>query len=110
MFGTIVTVAHLSLCLIMSYGVLFSRTPETAFATLTCLVALLVMIRFFKGCIMTDWEQDLCTSKMGRSFMVLNYKQIPIGEFEEIVVGALLITTVIRVYTLLIVPSDVIFD
>ena len=110
MLGQVVTVAHLTLCLIMSYGVLFSRTPETAFATLACLVALLVMIRFFKGCIMTDWEQDVSTSKMGRAFMVLDYKQIQIGDFEEIVVGALLITCAIRVYTLLIVPSHMIFD
>lgn len=110
MLGLIVTVGHLFLCLIISYGVLFSRTPETAFATMACLTALLVMIRFFKGCIMTDWEQEVSTSKMGRAFMVLDYTKIAIGDFEEIVVGALLITCVIRVYTLLIVPKDLIFD
>lgn len=106
MLGLVVTVGHLLLCLFISYGVLFTRTPERALSVLACLVVLLLMIRFFKGCIVTPMEMSVGTSVMGRAFMLKNFEHVAIPDMEEIAVSTILLLQVIRVATLLILPSN----
>jgi hypothetical protein len=109
MFGIIVTIIHLLLCLVISYGVLFSQTATQAFAVLSCLVVLLLMIRFFKCCILTPLESDIGTSKMGRAFFVKNFEHIALSDTEEIAVCSMLLLQVIRVATIVIIPRQLLF-
>ena len=90
----------------MAYGVLFTSTPEAAFAVLACLTALLLFIRLFKGCILTPLEGTVGTSTMGRSFMLKDYKRVAVSDMEEIAVSTILLLQVIRLYTLLINPPN----
>jgi hypothetical protein len=106
MLGTLITVGHLLLCLFISYGILFTTTPEAAFAVLACLTVLLLMIRLFKGCLLTPLEQEVGTSTMGRAFMLKNYTHIAISDMEEIAVSVVLLLQIIRLYTLLINPTN----
>jgi hypothetical protein len=106
MLGLVVTAGHLLLCLFISYGVLFTRTPERAFSVLVCLVVLLLMIRYFKGCILTPMEMSVGTSVMGRAFMLKNFEHVAIPDMEEIAVSTILLLQIIRVATLLILPAN----
>ena len=105
MRGTLITVVHLLLCLFVAYGVLFSDTPETAFAVLALLTVLLLLIRLLKGCLLTPMEEMIGTSVMGRAFMLKDYKTTSVPTTEEIAVSSILLLQVIRLYTLLINPA-----
>ena len=109
MFGILVTIVHLLLCLVISYGVLFSQTATQAFAVLSCLVVLLLMIRFFKCCILTPLEPAVGTSTMGRAFFVKNFEHIALSDTEEIAVCSMLLLQVIRVATIIIMPPEILF-
>ena len=106
MRGTVITVVHLLLCLLVAYGVLFSNTPETAFAVLACLTILLLFIRLLKGCLLTPMEEEIGTSVMGRAFMLKDYTTTSIPNTEEIAVSTILLLQVIRLYTILINPPN----
>ena len=112
LFGASVTGAHLFLCLIVSYGSLFSRTPFQAYSVLCCLVVMFLMIRKFKCCILTPLENSnlvLKTTKIGRSFLVKDFTKISLTEFEEITVGNAILTHIIRMALMLILPPNLLF-
>jgi len=112
-FGTAVTVAHLFLCVIITYGSLFSKTPFQAYSVLCCLVVMFLMIRKFKCCIMSPLENSDYipkTTEMGRSFLIQNLDtKISHYEFEEITVGNAILTHIIKMCLLLTVPSQLLF-
>ena len=112
LFGTTVTLGHLLLCLIVSYGAQFSKTPMHAYSVLCCLIMMFLMIRFFKCCIMTPLEQSsliLNTTKIGRSFLVKDFTKIPLTDFEEITVGNAILTQIIRMALMFTLPSELLF-
>ena len=112
LFAASVTGAHLCLCLIVSYGSLFSRTPFQAYSVLCCLVVMFLMIRKFKCCILTPLENSslvLKTTKIGRSFLVKDFNKISLTEFEEITVGNAIMTHIIKMALLLILPPNLLF-
>lgn len=111
-FAMTVTIIHLLLCLVMSYGVLFSQTPIHAFSVLCCLVTLFLMIRFFKSCILTPLEESdyfLKTSRIGRALLVKDFTKMPLTDFEEISVGSLMLLQIIRTVTILTVSPKRLF-
>jgi hypothetical protein len=112
LFGAVVTSAHLFLCLIVSYGSLFSKTPFQAYSVLCCLIVMFLMIRKFKCCILTPLENSslvLKTTKIGRSFLVKDFTKISLTEFEEITVGNAILTHIIRMALMLILPPNLLF-
>lgn len=112
LFSASVTGAHLFLCLIVSYGSLFSKTPFQAYSVLCCLVVMFLMIRKFKCCILTPLENSslvLKTTKIGRSFLVKDFNKISLTEFEEITVGNAILTHVIKMALILILPTNLLF-
>jgi hypothetical protein len=113
LFGASVTTAHLLLCLIVTYGSLFSRTPFQAYSVLCCLVTMFLMIRKFNCCILTPLENSeltLKTTKIGRSFLIKNFGKISLTEFEEITVGNALLIHIIKMALILIIPHNLLYD
>lgn len=112
-FGSLVTAAHLFLCVTITYGSLFSKTPFQAYVVLCCLVTMFLMIRKFNCCIMSPLENSDYipkTTEMGRSFLVQNLDtKISHTEFEEITVGNAILTHIIKMCLLLTVPSNMLF-
>jgi hypothetical protein len=112
LFSTAVTGSHLFLCLIVSYGSLFSKTPFQAYSVLCCLIVMFLMIRKFKCCILTPLENSslvLKTTKIGRSFLVKDFSKISLTEFEEITVGNAILTHIIKMALMLILPHNLLF-
>jgi hypothetical protein len=109
LIGLVVTICHAILCLFVTYGVLFTRTPEGAFFNLVFLIVIFLMIRKFNGCVVTHAENPVSISTMGLAFLVKD-GGIPIPVFEEIGVGVCLILQVIRLLTLLLIPSDMVLE
>ena len=108
----IVTIVHALLCVTMVIGVLFSRTRIAKGAVLGTLMLLFIGIRFFRGCAMDDAE--VCENKptlaeMGMATTIKDYKTASIYDFEQAVVGNLLIIHLIKIYALSIYPVDTLF-
>ena len=107
-----VTILHAVLCAAMVIGVLFSRTRIAKGAVLGSLMLLFIGIRFFRGCAMDDAE--VCENKptlaeMGMATTIKDYKAASIYDFEQAVVGNLLIIHLIKIYALSIYPVDTLF-
>jgi hypothetical protein len=112
LFSISVTAVHLFLCLIVTYGSIFSKTPFQGYSVLCCLVVMFLMIRKFKCCILTPLENSdyvLKTTKIGRSFLVKNFNKISLTEFEEITVGNAILTHIIKMALILILPANLLF-
>ena len=108
----IVTIVHAVLCVSMVIGVLFSRTRIAQGAVLASLMLLFIGIRFFRGCAMDSFE--VCENKptlaeIGMATSIKNYKVADIYDFEQSVVGNLLIIHLIKIYALSIYPLDTLF-
>jgi hypothetical protein len=107
-----VTIVHALLCAVMVIGVLFSRTRIAQGAVLGILMLLFGGIRFFRGCAMDNLE--VCDNKptladIGMALSIKDYKQGSIYDFEQAVVGNLLIIHLIKIYALSIYPFDTLF-
>ena len=108
----ITTILHALLCIIMVFGVLFSRTRIAQGAVLSILVLLFAGIRLFRGCAMDSYET--CENKpiladMGKAMTVKDYKTFGTYEFEQTVVGNLLVIHLIKIYALSIFPWETLF-
>ena len=106
------TILHALLCVAMVIGVLFSRTRVAQGAVLGTLMLLFIGIRVFGGCVMDQLE--ICNNKpilaeMGMATSVKNYKYSSLYDFEQIVVGNLLIIHLVKIYALSIYPFDTLF-
>lgn len=110
-FGCLITILHLLLCLVMAYGVLFSKTLIQAYSVLCCLVVMFLMIRQFKCCILTPMELSgpTQTSRLGRALMVKDSEKVDLTTFEEISVGTVTVLQLIRTLTILIRSPEVLF-
>jgi uncharacterized membrane protein len=108
----ITTIIHALLCAAMVVGVLFSRTRVAQGAILATLMLLFIGIRFFHGCAMDTFEvrDDKPTlADMGMAMSIKNYKVASTYDFEQAVVGNLLIIHLIKIYVLSIYPVDTLF-
>jgi len=108
----ITTIIHALLCAVMVIGVLFSRTRVAQGAILATLMLLFIGIRFFHGCAMDTFEvgNDKPTlADMGMAMSIKNYKVARTYDFEQAVVGNLLIIHLIKIYVLSIYPVDTLF-
>ena len=108
----VVTILHVLLCATMVIGVLFSRTRIAMGAVLATLVLIFVGIRLFHGCAMDNYE--VCDGKptladLGKSLIVKDHRQMSTYDFEQSLVGNLLIVHVIKIYALSIFPFDTLF-
>lgn len=107
-----VTCAHALLCGVMVIGVLFSRTRIAQAAILGILLLLFIGIRLFHGCAMD--ASEVCENKptlaeMGMAMSTKGYADASVYEFEQVVVGNLLIVHLIKIYALSIYPFDTLF-
>jgi hypothetical protein len=108
----IVTIVHALLCVTMVIGVVFSKTRIAQGAVLATLMLLFVGIRFFDGCAMDSLE--VCENKptlaeIGMATSIKGYKEASIHDFEQAVVGNLLIIHLLKIYALSIYPFDTLF-
>jgi hypothetical protein len=110
-FGYIITLLHAFLCLVMAYGVLFSKTPIQALMVLACLLVVFLGIRLFNGCCLTPYEKSNIPSltEMGRAYITKEVTTISLSQFEEIAVGIIMLLQIIRTATILIRPSELLF-
>lgn len=110
-FGIIMTLVHALLCLLMGYGVLFSKTPEQALSVLACLLVIFCGIRLFDGCILSIYEESPIPklSQLGKAFITKDINKISTSQFEEIAVGLILLLQIIRTATILLRPSEILF-
>lgn len=108
----IITGTHALLCLIMVIGVVFSRTRITQGAILVILILLFIGIRFFHGCVMDEfevYENKPTLAEIGMATSVKDYKYASVYDFEQAVVGNLLIIHLIKIYALSVYPFDTLF-
>ena len=108
----IVTIVHAILCIVMAIGVVFSRTPIAKGAVLGILMLLFIGIRLFRGCAMDSAE--VCLNKptlaeIGMATTVKDYQTASIYDFEQAVVGNLLIVHLIKIYVLSLYPVETLF-
>ena len=108
----IVTFIHAVLCVVMVIGVIFSKTPIAKAAVLGTLMLLFIGIRLFRGCAMDSAE--VCINKptlaeIGMATTVKDYKIASIYDFEQAVVGNLLIVHLIKIYVISLYPVETLF-
>ena len=107
-----ITIVHALLCAVMVMGVLFSKTPVSLGAVLAILMLLFIGIRLFGTCIMDFTEE--CENKpiladIGAAMIVKDHKTMSKYEYEQAVVGSLLVVHLIKIYALSIYPVDTLF-
>ncbi len=108
----VVTATHALLCATVVIGVLFSRTSIAKGAILGILLLLFIGIRFFRGCAMDEWEvygDKPTLAEIGMATTIKDYKEASVYDFEQAVVGNLLIIHLIKIYALSIYPFDTLF-
>jgi len=108
----IVTIMHALLCSVMVLGVVFSKTRIAQGAVLAILMLLFIGIRLFGTCIMDFTEE--CENKpiladIGTAMIIKDHKNISKYEYEQAVVGTLLVVHLIKIYALSIYPVDTLF-
>ena len=112
MFEWVLTIMHALLSVCMVIGVLFSRTTISMVAVLATLLLLLCMIRYFGGCLLTEYERvdnKPSLSDMGLALSLKEDTAVSRRHFEEIVVVNLLIIHLIGMFSRLILPLEVLF-
>jgi len=108
----IATIIHAILCVVMVIGVVFSRTRISQGAVLGTLMLLFTGIRFFRGCAMDVTE--VCDDKptlaeMGKAMLLKDYQHASIYDFEQTLVGNLIIVHLIKIFALSIYPLEILF-
>lgn len=106
------TLVHALLCIVMIFGVIFSKTRITQGAVLATLLLLFIGIRIFKTCAMDMLEE--CTDKpiladIGMATIFEGYSALTKYQYEQAAVGSLLIIHIIKIYALSIYPVDTLF-
>jgi hypothetical protein len=109
--GLIITILHGFLCLVMAYGVLFSRNHLQILSVLACLLVVFLGIRLFNGCCLTPYENTNMPSlsQLGMAYIMKDPKSISVSQFEEIAVGITLLLQIIRAGTILLRPPEILF-
>ena len=107
-----ITLIHAALCIAMVIGVVFSRTPISQATVLATLALIFFGIRIYNGCLMDTFE--VCDNKpilaeIGRSLITRPGSQQSIYQYEETVVGNLLIIHLIKIFALSIYPMERLF-
>ena len=100
------------LCIVMAIGVVFSKTLISQGAVLAILLFLFIGIRIFKTCAMDMLE--VCENKpiladIAMATIIKDRNSVTKYDYEQIVVGTLLIVHMIKLYTLSIYPVDTLF-
>lgn len=107
------TLLHALLSLVLVWGVLFSNTTIQMVAILSCLILILLGIRWFDGCWLTHHEvapEKLTLTDYGKAFSLENFAE-PLSNrrYEEIVVANLLFVHLIKMFTLSVLPVKMFF-
>lgn len=108
----VITVIHAFLCVVMVLGVVFSKTRISQGAVLASLMLLFIGIRLFGTCIMDFTE--VCENKpiladIGAAMIIKDHCNTSKYEYEQAVVGSLLVVHLIKIYALSIYPVDTLF-
>ena len=108
----LITLGHAMLCVVMAIGVIFSKTRVAQGAVLAILLFLFIGIRMFKTCAMDMLE--VCDDKpilaeIGMATSIKEQGAISKYDYEQAVVGTLLIVHLIKIYVLSIYPVDTLF-
>ena len=108
-----VTITHAALCIVMVIGVLYANTPIAQGAITATLMLLFVGIRMFGACAMDDYEvhpNKPILAEMGRQMSIKHPDEVSRYNFEQIVIGNLLIIHLINIYAKSIAPLDKLFE
>jgi len=108
-----ITVAHAFLCIVMVIGVLYANTPVAQGAILATLVLLFIGVRMFGTCIMDDYEvhpNKPILAEMGRQMSLKHPDDVSRYNFEQIVIGNLLVIHLIKIYANSIAPLKPLFE
>ena len=108
-----VTVAHAVLCIVMVVGVLYAHTPIAQGAITATLMLLFVGVRMFGTCIMDPYEahpNKPILAEMGRQMSIKDPDEVSRYNFEQIVIGNLLVIQMVKIYAPSIAPLDKLFE
>ena len=107
------TIMHGVLSLVLVLGVLFSTTNIQMVSILSCLILILLGIRLFDGCWVTQYEvapDKMTLTDFGKAFSLHNSPDaISNRKYEEIIVANLLFIQMIKMFSLSILPLNMIF-
>ena len=107
------TILHAILSLVLVWGVLFSNTTLQMVAVLSSLILILLGIRWFDGCWLTQFEvapDKLTLTDFGKAFSLQNYSEpLSYRQYEEIVVANLLAVHLIKMFSVSILPMELFF-
>ena len=98
---------HIIICGSVSFGLLFSKTPEQAFCVLALIIVVFLGLRLFKGCCLTQLEGE--TTQIGMNFMLEDPTAISTHNFEEVAVGLCLVLQIIRTGLIMLNLDNLLF-
>jgi hypothetical protein len=103
---------HIIICVVIILGILFSKTRISQGAVLAILLLLFIGIRMLGTCIIDFTE--VCEDKQtladfAAALTIKDHINTKNYDFEQAVVGSLLIVHLIKIYVLSIYPVDILF-
>jgi hypothetical protein len=110
-----VTLFHFGLAVLMSFGILFSKTIQTQFIVFLCMLLIVLGIRHWNGCILTTYETDSQDSmkpnisELARAVFLQHPERVSIRDSEEMACTVLLTLSMFRIFSTLILPADILF-
>ena len=112
MFEWTCTFVHAFLTIALTVGVIYARSLSATIAILASLLILLCMIRYFGGCLLSQFEVNdsfPTLTEIGRSYSLKDDDAVSGKHFEEIVVSNLLLIHLIGIASRLILPIEILF-
>jgi hypothetical protein len=110
-----ITLFHFGLGVLMSFGVLFSKTIQTQLIVFICMLLIVLGIRHWNGCILTPYETDLHDSlkpnisELARAVFLQYPERVSIRDSEEMACTVLLTLSIFRMFSTLVFPTDILF-
>jgi hypothetical protein len=110
-----ITLFHFSLGILMSFGVLFSKTIQTQLIFFLCMLLIVLGIRHWNGCILTPYEIDThdslkpSISELARAGFLQHPERISIRDSEEMACTIMLTLSIFRILLTLVLPTDILF-
>lgn len=110
-----ITLFHFGLGVLMSFGILFSKTIQTQVIVFICMLLIVLGIRHWNGCILTPYEIDSHDSlkpnisELARALFLRHPERVCIQDSEEIACTILLTLIIFRIFVTLVLPTDILF-
>ena len=110
-----ITLFHFGLAILMSFGILFSKTIQTQLIVFLCMLLIVLGIRHWNGCILTPYETDPGDSlkpnisELARAVFLQYPQRVSIRDSEELACTVLLTLSIFRIFSTLVFPTDILF-